>query len=83
MRFINELKQRYTMDMVHQFCKPDFIHQYALSKLKEEGYKLAVASNSIRNTVKVMMEKANLLQYLDVFMSNQDVIRAKALSGNL
>lgn len=71
--FINEMKQHYTMDITHQLCKPTFHHQYALAKLKENNYKLAVASNSIRNTVKVMMEKSNLLKYLEFYLSNQDV----------
>lgn len=75
--FINEMKQQYTMDLTHQLCKPVFAHQYALSKLREEGYQLAVASNSIRNTVKVMMEKSSLLPYLDFFISNQDVRKGK------
>jgi beta-phosphoglucomutase len=75
--FINEMKQQYTMDITHQLCKPVFHHQYALSKLKEEGYQLAVASNSIKNTVKVMMEKSSLMEYLNFYLSNQDVARAK------
>ena len=75
--FINEMKQQYTMDITHQSCKPIFHHQYALSKLKEEGYKLAVASNSVRNSVRVMMEKACLNKYLEFFLSNQDVTHAK------
>jgi len=75
--FINEMKQQYTMDITQQLCKPSFHHQYALSKLKEDGYHLAVASNSIRNTVHVMMEKASLIKYLDFFLSNQDVKKAK------
>jgi HAD superfamily hydrolase (TIGR01509 family) len=75
--FVNDLKQRYTMDMVHQLCKPTFIHQYALSHLKQDGYKLAVASNSIRDSVDIMMKKANLIQYLDFFLSNQDVVKSK------
>lgn len=75
--FINEMKQQYTMDITHQLCKPVFHHQYALSKLKENGYKMAVASNSIRNTVKVMMEKSALIEYLDFYLSNQDVSRGK------
>jgi HAD superfamily hydrolase (TIGR01509 family) len=75
--FINEMKQQYTMDLTQQLCKPTFHHQYALSKFKEEGYQLAVASNSIRNTVKVMMEKSCLLGYLDFFLSNQDVTNGK------
>ncbi|CNH69933.1 2-deoxyglucose-6-phosphatase [Yersinia frederiksenii] len=71
--FINEMKQQYTMEIVHTKCKPLFIHEYALSKLKQEGYKLGVASNSVRNSVTTMMEKASLTGYLDILLSNQDV----------
>src|SRR3954465_5329544 len=28
--FINDMKQRYTMDLVHQNCKPTFSHEFAL-----------------------------------------------------
>ena len=70
---INDLKQVYTTELTHQQCKPTFSHEYALSKLKGLGYKLAVASNSIRPTVELMMEKSNLRPYLDVLFSNQDV----------
>ena len=75
--FINELKQQYTLDLVYANLHPTFCHEFALSKLKERGYKLAVASNSIRNTVKIMMEKSALLEYLDFYLSNQDVKKAK------
>lgn len=75
--FINEMKQQYTMNMIHAYCRPRFNHEYALSRLKAEGYKLAVGSNSIRNTIDVMMEKANLQQYLDFTLSNQDVSQPK------
>lgn len=75
--FINELKQQYTMDLVHSLCKPRFHHEYALSKLKENGYKMAVCSNSIRNTIEVMMQKASLDIYLDFYISNEDVQNGK------
>lgn len=75
--FLNEMKQQYTMDLVYQLCKPTFHHEFALSRLKRKGYKLAVASNSIRNTVRVMMEKAHLAEYLDLQLSNEDVSQAK------
>lgn len=75
--FINDMKQLYTVDTIHALCRPTFFHEYALSKLKAEGYHLAVASNSTRNTVQLMMEKSNLLPYLDFFLSNQDVTRSK------
>ncbi|EAI3764029.1 HAD family phosphatase [Campylobacter lari] len=75
--FINELKQQYTMELVHGLCKPRFHHEYALSKLKEEGYKMAVCSNSIRNTIEIMMQKASLEMYLDFYISNEDVEKGK------
>jgi beta-phosphoglucomutase len=76
-KFINALKQQYTLELVYSKCKPVFQHQYALSKLKSEGYNLAVCSNSIRQSIQIMMEKAGLINYLDFFLSNQDVINGK------
>jgi len=75
--FINEMKQHFTMEYVYTRCKPKFIHQYALSRLNAEGYRLALASNSIRNTVDMMMEKADLDRYLEFKLSNQDVTKSK------
>lgn len=76
-KFITEMKQIYTMELVHTQCKPLFVHEYALSKLKAEGYRLAVASNSIKNTVVTMMKYTHLDQYLDFMLSNEDVKRPK------
>jgi len=75
--FLNDLKQLYTMEMVHARCKPMFHHEYALSCLKAEGMRLAVASNSVRSSVELMMAKANLTPYLDLLLSNQDVRQSK------
>jgi HAD superfamily hydrolase (TIGR01509 family) len=75
--FINELKQIYTLELVHAHCRPQFVHEYALSKLKADGMLLGVASNSVRSTVELMMQKANLACYLDVMLSNEDVVHAK------
>jgi beta-phosphoglucomutase len=74
---INQLKQKYTMQIVHSKCAPNFIHQYALSKLKNQGYKIAVASNSVRNSISVMMDASDLSQYLDFYLSNEDVTLGK------
>jgi len=75
--FVNDLKQQYTIDIIHTNCKPIFQHQYALSKLKNENYKIAVCSNSIRKTIELMMEKSGLIKYLDFIISNQDVKNGK------
>src|SRR5690606_15587141 len=58
-------------------CRPMFVHQYALSRLQREGLKLAVCSNSIRETVKVMLHKAMISKYFDFFLSNEDVQKPK------
>lgn len=75
--FINEMKQNYTMQIVYAKCKPRFIHEFALASLKAQGYQLAVASNSIRHTVEVMMEKARLDIYLDKIVAATDVAKPK------
>lgn len=72
-KFINDMKQQYTLEIVYAQCKPRFYHEYALSRLKQDGYKLAVASNSIRKTVQIMMDQSSLMGYLDFYLSNQDV----------
>ena len=75
--FVNRLKQQYTAQMIHERCHPMFHHEYALSRLHQEGYKIAVCSNSIRSTIELMMDKAMLTAYLDLIVSNEDVRKAK------
>jgi beta-phosphoglucomutase len=76
-QFVNDMKQQFTMEIVTMKCKPVFQHQFALSKLKSEGYNIAVCSNSIRQTIQMMMDKAGLNQFLNFFISNQDVKKGK------
>lgn len=75
--FINDMKQVYTKDIVYQKCHPMFHHEYALSKLHSEGFKIAVCSNSIRSSIELMMEKSGLKQYIDLIISNEDVEKSK------
>ena len=75
--FVNQMKQKYTAQMIHEKCHPMFHHEYALSKLHNEGYKIAVCSNSVRSTIELMMEKSMLIDYLDLIVSNEDVKKAK------
>ncbi|PHV04726.1 HAD family hydrolase [Janthinobacterium sp. BJB412] len=75
--FINEMKQVYTLEVIYAKCKPVFQHQYALSRLRAQGYRMAVCSNSIRQTIALMMERAELLPLLDFFLSNEDVAAPK------
>lgn len=76
-QFINTLKQDFTIEKVHQECRPIFQHELALSRLKAAGYKLAVASNSVRASVELMMQKSNLIDYLELLLSNEEVANPK------
>jgi len=75
--FLSDLKQQYTVDQVYLKCRPMFVHEYTLSNLKARGYKLGLGSNSIRSTVELMMQKSNLIGYLDTMVSNEDVKKPK------
>ena len=69
-------KQKYTLEMLRQL-KPDDRIIDILKQLKNDGYKLAVASNSIRETVKITLLKLGFLEYIDFYLSNEDVKHPK------
>lgn len=75
--FLNQLKQAYTLEISYQRCRPSFNHQYALQRLKKEGYKLAVCSNSVRQSIEAMMKLSGLSAFLDLMISNEDVSEGK------
>lgn len=74
---INQVKQKRTAEIAIQRCKPTFSHAFALSRLRDDGMKMAVCSNSIRRTIELMMELSDLSQHLDLIVSNEDVSKAK------
>lgn len=75
--FINEMKQRYTMQLIYERCWPVYEHQYTLAGLRKAGLRLAVASNSVRSSIETMLSRAQLIDYLDFFLSNEDVSKGK------
>jgi beta-phosphoglucomutase len=76
-RFINELKQQFTLELVYARCKPTFAHEYALARLRADGFRLAVVSNSVRATSDLMVHKSRLTPYLEFTLSNEDVHEPK------
>lgn len=50
---------------------------HVLKNLKELGYKIAVASNSIRDTVTTVLVRKGLVDYVDFYLSNEDISRPK------
>lgn len=75
--FINQIKQDYTTQLIHCHCSPIFCIQYCLTRLKGEGIRLGVASNSIRESVDLMMGKSGLDNLLEVKLGNQDASKPK------
>ena len=74
---INKMKQKYTIIHSYTKCKPTFNHRQCLSQLKRDGYKIAVCSNSIKQSIETMLSLAGLRRYVDVIFSNQDVTHSK------
>lgn len=71
-----KMKQQFTIDEFRNFKYNQTLIEI-FRYLKVEGYSLAVASNSIRETVKLALLKIGVLEYVDFFVSNQDVKRPK------
>ena len=69
-------KQLYTSQMLRELKSDDRIIN-VLSKLKNDGYTIAVASNSIRDSVKITLLKLGFLEYIDFYLSNEDVRHPK------
>ena len=71
-----EEKQKATISI---FSKLNNDHElmYYFQQLKTRGFQIAVASNSIRNTVKLVLLKLGVLEFVDYYVSNEDVVRNK------
>ena len=72
-----ELKQTLTFDVIKEQLKEDLKIKDVLRKLKKDGYKIYVASNSIRESIKLMLHKTGLLEYVDHYFGNEDVKYSK------
>jgi beta-phosphoglucomutase-like phosphatase (HAD superfamily)/dTDP-glucose pyrophosphorylase len=71
-----EDKQKATFEIFSKL-KNDFELMLYFRNLKDEGFQIAVASNSIRNTVKLVLLKLGVLEFVDYYVSNEDVVRNK------
>ena len=71
-----KLKQRKTTEIIDNFTIDQRIAQL-LKKLKSEGYTLACATNSIRETAKLQLIRRGFFEHLDFMYSNQDVNKPK------
>ena len=71
-----EDKQKYTLEELRSL-KPNQTLQSLMSALFEDGYKIAVCSNSIRKTVLTVLSKLGIMEFMDLIVSNEDVKNSK------
>jgi HAD superfamily hydrolase (TIGR01509 family) len=72
-----ELKQSLTFDVIKEQLTEDVRLKKILKSLKDDGFKIYVASNSIRETIKLMLYKTGLIEYVDYYLANEDVNNTK------
>ena len=78
-KFFNQIwqdKQVATFNLIRQFPKNNKLRQM-FAKLSSNGIKIAIASNSIRETVKLALLSVGVMEYVDYYVSNEDVKRTK------
>jgi len=71
-----EDKQKATLSIFNNLQRDFGLIEY-FSRLKEREFQIAVASNSIRNTVKLVLIRLGILEFIDYYVSNEDVKRTK------
>lgn len=72
-----QLKQDLTQRMIETRCQPDPRLLSILLRLKADGYRLAVCSNSVRASVAVILTKLGIVEAFDFYLSNEDVTHPK------
>lgn len=74
---INFDKQKYTLEIIKTNAKympeKNKLHIY----LKENNYKIACVTNSIKETAKEMLKNTGQLDFIDLLISNEDVEKNK------
>lgn len=74
---VNKIKQKYTREEILKRCTPVFEKEFMVHQLKRDGFKLAVCSNSIRESVELMLQGSGIFDLFDCILSNEDVRQAK------
>lgn len=69
-------KQEKTIELINNMQYDERMRSI-LKQFKNDGYTIHVASNSIKHTIKMMLLKKGLIEYIDEIFSNQDVKNPK------
>lgn len=75
--YIYKIKQKYTREEILTKCTPVFEKEFMVHQLRRDGYRMAVCSNSIRESVYLMLSASGILDLFDFFVSNEDVKKSK------
>ena len=65
-------KQQATFQLIPR-CPKNSSARYIMEHLRMQGWKIAVASNSIRETVRIALDSLGVLGLVDYYVSNEDV----------
>jgi HAD superfamily hydrolase (TIGR01509 family) len=68
-----EGKQTQTREIIDKEFTYDERMRAILRQLKTEGYRMVVCSNSISESIKMMLIRKGLFEFVEFFISNQDV----------
>jgi len=74
---IYDQKQKLTFEYIKKKINRDERLVNIFKELKDCGYLIYVASNAIRETVKLILYKTGLIEYVDYYLSNEDVKNSK------
>ena len=69
-------KQKITISKLKKISQSDHLIE-CFNSLLNDGYKIAVCSNSIRKTVLTVLSKLGIIEYVDLIISNEDVKNSK------
>jgi len=75
--FINSVKQKYTKEIIGKYCVPDYSKIILLKELKKRGFLLACCSNSVKETLHLMLNSAQLFEHFDLILGNDEIVNQK------
>lgn len=73
---VAKVKQEETVTELQKLAKNPKLIQIC-DFLQSQNFKIAVASNAIRSSVRTALVRLGIMEYVEIFISNEDVIRNK------
>ena len=74
---VDAIKQDRTLRIASQLCYPNVQHQILLSRIYQKKIPMGVVTNSIKKSAHALLGFAQLVEFLEVIVTNQDVTNQK------